>query len=505
MLKKQILFPIFLLSGLTIILVWTNNLHNLHYKAVSIDENGPTPLLDISRGIWYWIHTAFFYAMLVWGIALMMSKYREANELYRRQTIIILIGALVPWVINLIYLLGFRPYEHIDLTPYGFMVTAFIVTFGLIKYKMFGLVPFARNRALNLMHEGYIILDNKNRILDLNEKMLHVLDTKDRSKLSGKCFFEIWPEEQLHHCIREKEGGKIIIEKAAKNDKYYFEVSVNPFGNRYDEEEGALLLFWDITRHKHDAQRLTKQASNLEELNTLKNKLISIISHDLRSPLASLKQMLDLIAQDIITEQHFNKLLPKLSHDLRNTTELMNNLLSWTKSQLEGEKVEKDIFNIIDIINANVSLLEGVAYNKGIKIHIEGKDSLLTYSDKNMIDLVVRNLLSNAIKFSTTNSKIFVTAEENDGQLQVAIKDQGVGIPVSTISGLFKSTNISTSGTQNEKGTGIGLMLCKDFLDKNDGKIGVESVEGQGSTFHFTLPLATMDLVAELMAQPSVK
>ncbi|HCN84965.1 MAG TPA: PAS domain-containing sensor histidine kinase, partial [Sphingobacteriaceae bacterium] len=110
---------IFIPAILTLIFVWTNKWHHLHYSSVDIDTTGPFPLLKFERGIWYWIHTVYFYVLLFWGLCLMISKFRKADDIYRKQNNIILIGALGPWLVNLIYLIGIRPFEYIDLTPYA--------------------------------------------------------------------------------------------------------------------------------------------------------------------------------------------------------------------------------------------------------------------------------------------------------------------------------------------------------------------------------------------------
>jgi len=500
-LTRANLLMIFAIPITTIVLVWTNNLHHLHYQQASVDTSGPFPLLNISTGIWYWVHTIYFYAMVIGGIVLAISKCPRGNRLYKRQTCVIIIAAIFPWIVNFLYLQGLRPLEHIDLTPYGFTLTAFLITFGLIRYKLFDLVPTARNKTIEMMHEGFLIIDDQHRILDFNDSMQKILsnDNSKAAHILGKDFFSLWPEEKISNAIRENRIKKILVKRVHHREIEYFEVSVTPFSKDQRKYDGALLLFWNVTQHELDARQLSAQAAKLEELNQLKDKLLSIISHDLRSPLASLKQMLDMMMDEIIGERDLRNLVPKLSGNLKNTTELLDNLLYWTKNQMEGITTDATLFDPGEIIQNNIALMENTAAHKDLKLQATIEDDYFAFGDRNMIDLVVRNLLSNAIKFSNKGGVIDIELKRTDEQLLISVHDQGVGIPKTNLPKLFTSLSLSTTGTHNEKGTGLGLMLCKDFVEKNGGSIWAESEPGKGTTFYFTLKHPNLEMLVEAM------
>jgi signal transduction histidine kinase len=236
-------------------------------------------------------------------------------------------------------------------------------------------------------------------------------------------------------------------------------------------------------------EQIGLQAKKLQEINNQKDKLFSIISHDIRNPLNSLNGLMTLIGKEWITEQDFKQQLPGLSKNLHAISDLLNNLLLWSRSQMMGETHQQEDFDISVLAKSTVESVESQAIQKKITIENKISEAQLVHADKNMMAVVLRNLLTNAIKFSHAQQRILLTATSTGGLLRVCVADTGTGIAAEKIIDLFELNSISTSGTLQEKGTGLGLMLCKDFVEKNGGKIWVESQLGKGSSFYFTIPL----------------
>ena len=235
-----------------------------------------------------------------------------------------------------------------------------------------------------------------------------------------------------------------------------------------------------------------KRRSNykLQELNNTKDKLFSIIGHDLKGPLNSLTSFSSLLLNhaDMLSKEEIKTLSTDLDKSLKNLLALLENLLEWSRSQTGNIDFKKEVFDIAETLTENVELLKGQAQNKKITIINESKTNLMVNAHRNSINTVVRNLLSNAIKFTTENGTITLTVKQGE-QLMVSVTDTGVGMSTATIQKLFRlGTKHSTLGTSKEKGTGLGLILCKDFIEKNGGIIDVESQEGRGSRFYFTVP-----------------
>ena len=235
--------------------------------------------------------------------------------------------------------------------------------------------------------------------------------------------------------------------------------------------------------------QIKKQATDIEELNSLKDRLLAIISHDLRNPLKNLKSILGLLAAGNLTQEKFQTIIPALVKGVTTTLELVENLLFWSNAQLKGTPIVRTNFELYSLVNTQLQLFEKQVNDKQVELLSEIQQDLMVHADKNMIDLVLRNLISNAIKYCDKNKKIIVSAKQIGNQIEINITDNGIGISEENILKVFKTNErFTTPGTNRENGTGLGLILCKDFVEKNNGHIGVESTEGKGARFWFTLP-----------------
>jgi signal transduction histidine kinase len=242
----------------------------------------------------------------------------------------------------------------------------------------------------------------------------------------------------------------------------------------------------EISRQNVEIQAQTQQ---LRELNQLKDKLFSIISHDLRSPLGSLISLLNLTQEGYFTEEGFKEVVDELSKNVGYTTELLENLLQWAQSQMQGIKVNPSNFSLHDVANSKIALYSDQAANKGIVLKNFIDKDIKVFADSAMMELVFRNLIANAIKFCTNGSTITTSASLMKDSVLVSVSDTGTGISPENLEKLFGKEIFSTKGTSNEKGTGLGLVLCKDFVFLNGGKIWAKSIQGVGSEFFFTIPL----------------
>jgi signal transduction histidine kinase len=241
-----------------------------------------------------------------------------------------------------------------------------------------------------------------------------------------------------------------------------------------------------------NTKSLREREMELNSINRTKDKLFSIIGHDLRGPIGALQGLLKLMVSGEIAKEDFSKFLPKLRGDVDHILFTLNNLLSWGYSQMNGTVSKPKMVNLNTLVDSSMNLLSEMASNKSIKIIDEMPDNCLILADENQVDVVVRNLISNAIKFTPENGLITLEAEEMEKHWKIKIRDTGIGMNEKTRKKLFQeNANITTYGTNNEKGTGLGLSLCKEMVEKNKGEIWVESTPQKGSTFYFTMPKIT--------------
>jgi PAS domain S-box-containing protein len=482
-LTPYVLFLIFFFPTITLIMVWTNEYHHLHYISTAVDDSGPFPLLAIKPGLWYRVHTIYFYVLLAFGMLLLGRYLRQSTDIYRKQTLIVLAGALIPWGTNFVYLLGWRPLQHIDLTPYAFIVTSIIIAFGLLRYRLFDIVPFAREKLIEKLHEGMLVLDEHDRIIDLNAPVEKFL-ARYSNKVIGKKLSEVLGGQvSIQHLLLKKWQGREEITLPTDTGERIYEISGTPLYNEERRFVGTLLIMWDITSRK----RTTMQ---LQELNQIRNRMFSIIAHDLKGPMNGLLGILQLAQSGVVSEEEIKGILPLLLKNVDTTKALLDNLLHWSKSQLEGEKINRELFDIKEVNNNNLRLFEKHLSEKGIELIDQIPAGMIVYADRDMIDLVLRNLISNAIKFCDTDDTITLSVSVNGEMACIEVADTGRGMSETIVKEVFGLAVTSTSGTRNEKGTGLGLKLCKDFVQKNGGQIIVTSVAGEGSRFSFTLPVS---------------
>jgi signal transduction histidine kinase len=244
---------------------------------------------------------------------------------------------------------------------------------------------------------------------------------------------------------------------------------------------------WEL---EQTAVAITKQKEELGQLNMVKDRFFSIISHDLRNNLTTMKLYFDLVGnKDYTPDEDTNELSSQISSSVENTIDLLENLLVWAQAQVNGIIAKPQNLNVHQMVESNFGLLGGSAHQKGIHLLNQVQKNHLVFADEDMINLVLRNLISNAIKFTNSGGNITVSSTQLDKQVQIFVTDTGVGISASAIEQLFtKNINPTTLGTANEKGTGLGLLLCKEFIEQNKGTISVSSSEGNGSIFQITLP-----------------
>lgn len=240
---------------------------------------------------------------------------------------------------------------------------------------------------------------------------------------------------------------------------------------------------------KHQ-QETEKRSEELERLNQVKDKFFSIISHDLRSPINALSGLLDLLDKGAVSEEELPKHVKELKARFNHTRTLLNNLLDWTLLQMDKLNLQASKIDIHSIVEENILLLSSVQV-KDVTLVNEVPQNAIGFADSNTINLVIRNLMTNAIKFTNDGGQVTINAKDNGAEWLINVTDNGVGINPEVLEMLFdKTAPYTTRGTANEKGTGLGLILCKEFIEKNGGKIWVESEVDKGSTFYFTLPKA---------------
>lgn len=233
------------------------------------------------------------------------------------------------------------------------------------------------------------------------------------------------------------------------------------------------------------------QKEELERLNNIKTKLFAIIAHDLRGPLGSLQSLLYLLREHDLSEKETNELTANLEKNMLENSSMMDNLLGWAQSQMNGLSINKRAFDLQLAVQSVLDQFKLQLESKGIQLITEVPEGTMIYADYDLMKLVLRNLIANAIKFSNPDSTILIKSHKTDADTyQIAVEDSGVGIPENVKHKIFSDEHFTSSGTNKEKGSGLGLNLCKEYVEKHGGSIWFESEANKGTTFFFTIDSA---------------
>jgi len=283
-----------------------------------------------------------------------------------------------------------------------------------------------------------------------------------------------------------------FLNKKKNGDLYWEASSITPIKDLQGTIVNYLAVKEDITERKAAEAKLEQYAKELIESNISKDKFFSILAHDLKSPFHSLLGYTEILSNeyDTLNDKERRKFIGILRNTTKNVFDLLENLLEWSRMQSGRMEYKPETFDIHVMIEYVVDLLRANALKKDIRLLDNSSPDLLVTADKNMIRSVLQNLISNALKFTSSKGEVEVTTMENPGYVEVIVKDTGIGMSPEDLNKLFKiDVSFTRKGTSQEVGTGLGLILCKELLEKNTGRIWVESEKNKGTVFHFTLPL----------------
>ena len=481
---------ILLMPLLTIVLVWTNEYHHLYYASWELHTESGLSIFTFDAGPWYVLFTIWFYATLSFGLYLLIRNRRKGNGLFQKQINILILASTLPWVANVLYLLGYRLNDNIDITPFAFILSTLAFSYALLRYQLLDLLPIAREQIVEALKEGVIVTDSEDRIIDLNREMVSILG-RENEQLLGVTLTEAVPEMQK---IRVDENEVTIMIRGVER---VFSVTKSELNSKKGNIIGHVFLFKDITERKENEHKLILSREEAERAAVEKGEFLSTMSHEIRTPMNAILGFTHVLLQNDPREDQKEYLdIQKFSAE--NLLVLINDILDFAKIEAGKFELHETEIDLQQLLEQTLSTLKSAAIEKGRKLPLLVPDYELrrVKGDPVRINQILTNLISNAIKF-TEKGQVTVTATVLEStpellRMNFQVADTGVGIAEDRLAKLFdRFTQSSFDTSKRHGGTGLGLSITKRLLELMGSTISIKSTVGKGSTFSFDLTLLT--------------
>lgn len=472
-----------------VVLTLTNEFHFLIWSGFETTEYNFARYLIYYHGPLFWIIVGYSYLMLIIAFLILLKTSLKVDKINKIQVVILISAAFFPMLGNFLYII--RIYNPIyDLTPISFVISSILTFISIFGLGLLELSPIAKDELFKNLNDAVIILDTENQIRDINKAAARYFKYENVINHKFCDVFEDW--EEICHFIEKNSYGSLELKVRKNGDKIWLKIFVNSVYNSFNQIRGRILVLNDITQLKTKEEELIQSESELKKLNASKDKFFGIIAHDLKSPFSGVIGLMDLLIRDMdkMEREELNEILYALKKSLDSIYKLLNNLLLWSRMQRGLTKFSPEVAYVDFFIRTCMSVFNDMAMAKKINIVVEEHFKTPVFVDPNMIDSVFRNLISNAIKFSNPDSKITISVSDySSSYIIVTIKDSGIGMSEIMRSKLFSiEEKIIQPGTDGETGTGLGLILCKEFLQHHSCDIRVESSPEKGTSVSFTLP-----------------
>ncbi|MFI5366952.1 MAG: histidine kinase N-terminal 7TM domain-containing protein [Candidatus Binatia bacterium] len=481
-LKRRNVAFVWIMSGITVVLVATNEWHHALWTKIVPAADTVGALLLYSHGAWFWIFAAYTYLLLFVGTVALVSALFRYPHTYRYQAVTVLIGLAIPWVSNMIYLAGWSPVSGLDLTPVAFTITGVMYAWGLFRFQLFDLVPVARDAVIEGMSDGVVVLDALNRIADINPAAQRMIGVRDASLVgqSVAAVLAAWPNVVRQLRQRLEATAEIQVETDAAQ---YLDAHITTLHDHAGQFTGHLVLLRDITERKL--------------LEHMREDVTHALVHDLRNPIAGISGSLEMLADDEGTGAARGRrdLLATARANAQRMLGLVNSILDVSRLESGQLPLERQPVQLSTLVTEALQLQESLTAEKQLRVeNVLPADLPLVLVDPQLIIRVLHNLLDNAIKFTPPGGTIRVTArtaaddrEPPGKRVEVTVSDSGPGIPPQLQGRLFQKF---VSGNQPGRGSGLGLAFCRLAVETHGGRIWADGAPGTGTSVTFTLPQA---------------
>jgi PAS domain S-box-containing protein len=497
------LILLFLIPILGLLAVWTNEWHRLVWSSIHQVSNQGLTILSLEHGAAFWLIVLYSYVMMLAGTIVLVRTFTSASAYYRRQIEIMLAGAAVPWIGNALYNFGISP--TLDLTPFAFAITGAIASWGLYRYGILDIVPLARDRVIEMMSDGVIVVDTQNRILDLNPAARRLIGApvgNDTTQPIGLFIgqnlthaLSNWPEI-VKQCEAKSEVS-IDFPIPTPRGRRYFEAHISEINDHGKHQTGHLVVLRDITERKQTETDLLIAKEAAEAASRAKSTFLANMSHELRTPLTVIMGYTDILRYEAIAKNNDKNVerLQSIELAAQHLLNLINDILDLSKIEAGRMALAPETFSVEMLVNQTLESVRPLAERNRntLKREVAPNIGSMT-SDPTRIRQVLFNLLSNATKFTEDgNITCRVYRSNEDGRFNIIFEiiDTGIGMSPEYQLQMFEPfSQADPSSTRKYGGTGLGLAVTKRLCTMLGGEISVKSQLGAGSTFTVSLPAA---------------
>jgi PAS domain S-box-containing protein len=488
-LKRQA--AVFVLPMVFMALAFTNELHGLVWQKISLITTTQGSLLVFTYGPIFWANCVYAYTLMLVGSVLLGRGVLRTPKIFRKQKIMLLSAAAVPWLSNLLYLTGMTPIRGVDLTPLAFAISGILISSAIFRYHLLELMPVAYDVLFASMENEAFVLDAQGRLLEANpaaRRMFGLCET--HIGLQAKTWLQQYPELE---CIFHEDGNE-RCEVAFMNEgtEVWRSVQVAPLINRHGSPCGKLIVLSDVTQRKFVEEQLNQAHQKALEVSRMKTRLLANISHDLRSPLTAVLGFSELLRSEVLGEINPQQrtALENIQESANQQLAFVNNLIG--QAQLETGRIilNHQHFHAADLVESILVTANAMASRKGLTLIFSQAPGLpeLLYGDPYWLRQILANLVNNAVKFTQQGEvKVLLYLDDAD-RWALQVCDTGVGISAEKLRLIFEPFRQLQEGRATQTGSGLGLSIVKQLVDLMNGVIEVESAPGAGSTFTVTLP-----------------
>lgn len=491
--RRRLAGGLFVIPVATFLLHLTNDWHHLVYTAYIPNVNAEFPAFITDKGPWYTVSAIYNYLSLGCGISLIIPMFWRSLPVMRKQIVLLFLGAAAPVIFNIAYSLN----RYIDFTPLGFAVTGLLSVWGIYRFNLLRLTPLALAKVFDTVRDGVVLLDYEDRVVSCNvaaEDIFPELCGTSRYPAPAIDILSAFPDllQRISSASGSDERFSFTLVRENKIRHYNCSLNFIHDAGNGTAPIGKMLLFNDITELKENEARLREYAEQLSQLNAFKDKLFTVVAHDIRDPIAHLVSLTELLGEETAAAEDIQnaEVFHEIKGQVRSTFQLVDNLLDWYRSQRGEIAFRPMVWNLQQVVHQAMALAGTRAGRKRIQLQEQIDGTLTVNADKEMLDFIFRNLLSNAIKFTGVGGRIEVGAVPEGDYVQVYVKDNGTGIDDQT-SLLLRQEELffRVPVMDNEGGDArFGLVLTREFLRIHGGSLRFDSVPGEGTTFYITLP-----------------